>query len=225
MMDYHYNHGELGQELLTRDIEELIEEKGDSYKDTDEYRDLIRKGRASYESHEAEMIDDEMKNRSLMPYYQFDNLTPALCISMMQMVIAIFTEVMNMLILTGQRSIIDVVTNYICLKIIADIDNIYASGLLDTILRKVSKEDPWQPKVVVGYVPFGDRSITNKILFILIKITKLLYNSLYFYFFPFLCIWLNHLSRRCTIITETDMNADGSYETQTICEGINVFYL
>ena len=36
-----------------------------------------------------------------------------------------------------------------------------------------------------------DRSMTNKLLFILFKLQKVLYNSAYFYFFPFLVLWIS----------------------------------
>lgn len=149
-------------------------------------------------------------------------------IPIMQGFIAILTELINLVMITGQRNILDVVMNYIAIKIISDVDNIYmASGILDVTLAKIlNSEDEWKPKVVAGYVPFGDRPTWNKIYFIIWKILKLLFNSVYFYFFPFVALVLNTFARNCSTIPEPDIGAD-SWETEmeTLCKPINLGYL
>ena len=57
---------------------------------------------------------------------------------------------------------------------------------------------------------------------------KLAYNSMYFYFFPFLIILLNIVSRRCEDIIDPGVDvidgtpvATGDY----LCEHLEVFYI
>jgi len=47
----------------------------------------------------------------------------------MQCTVIFFTEVMNLLLLCGFDDTMELITNYIALGVIAEIDNIYASSL------------------------------------------------------------------------------------------------
>ena len=57
---------------------------------------------------------------------------------------------------------------------------------------------------------------------------KLAYNSLYFYFFPFIIILLNIVSRRCEDITDMGVDViDGkpAATANALCEHLEVFYI
>lgn len=106
----------------------------------------------------------------------------------------------------------------------------YASAVIDASLFKImNSEEEWEPKVVIAYVPFGDRSIDNKILFLIIKVWKVMFNSIYFYFFPFLCILLNFVSRRCSSIEEPKVslsdNGTVAFGSDPLCTNLEVFYI
>jgi hypothetical protein len=123
-----------------------------------------------------------------------------------------------------------VIANFIVIKVISDVDNIYLNGTNDTTLMKVTSGDDWRPKVVYGWVPFNERSLPNKVLFIVLKVVKILYNSLYFYFFPFLCMLLNFLSPKCSDLinptADIDDNGMGIVKNETLCKAnFEVFYI
>jgi hypothetical protein len=102
-----------------------------------------------------------------------------------------------MILITGQKSAIDTIMNFVAFKVISEIDDIYAGAMRNPALLSMTEEEPWQPKIVYGWVPFHERSCWNKFLFIILKLAKLIYNANYFYFFPFFVVVLNYLSANC----------------------------
>jgi hypothetical protein len=72
-----------------------------------------------------EMIDEGNKEAHLLTEYVIEERLPAFLIALMQFLIAISTEMISMLMLNGQREIMDVVMNFIAIKVIAEIDNIF----------------------------------------------------------------------------------------------------
>eukprot|EP00351_Strombidinopsis_sp_SopsisLIS2011_P006016 CAMPEP_0116871234 /NCGR_PEP_ID=MMETSP0463-20121206/1486_1 /TAXON_ID=181622 /ORGANISM="Strombidinopsis sp, Strain SopsisLIS2011" /LENGTH=126 /DNA_ID=CAMNT_0004509255 /DNA_START=862 /DNA_END=1242 /DNA_ORIENTATION=- len=64
------------------------------------------------------------KNRDLAQDYTFDSFVP-LFICIMQGSSALFTEIVCLVLIQGQRDVMDCIMNYIALGIIADIDNLY----------------------------------------------------------------------------------------------------
>jgi hypothetical protein len=87
----------------------------------------------------------------------------------------------------------------------------------------LNSDDDWRPKVVNGWVPFQYRTPLNKILFILLKLVKLAFNSVYFYFFPFLCIILNIIARKCSSIPNIGID-ETNVVVEPLCETVNYFY-
>ncbi len=125
----------------------------------------------------------------------FDNVLPPLLIAFMQFSSALLTEVMNLFLLTGQTDILAVITGYIAVMIISEIDNTYLEAIRDVTLKKImSNGEDFQPKYVQGFIHHSERNCCNKCMFIGLKTVKLFYNSVYFYFFPFLVILLNYVS-------------------------------
>jgi hypothetical protein len=134
--------------------------------------------------------------------------------------------------LTGQREQFDVIVNFIAIKIISEIDNIFLEGISDVILIKITEPEDgeeWQPKIVYAKVPFNQRGCWNGFMFFIYKLFKIVYNSVYFYFFPFLCILLNFISRKCTEtrIPVANITAQqvGFVSTYPLCEELEVFYI
>jgi len=67
----------------------------------------------------------------------FDDPTPAIIISLMQFSSALFTEIINMHMVSGQREIIHTFKFYVAFKVIALIYNIYLSALQDSTMQKM----------------------------------------------------------------------------------------
>ena len=127
--------------------------------------------------------------------FVFDNILPPLLIAWMQFSSSLLTEVMNLFLLTGQTDILAVITGYIAVMVISEIDNTYLQAIRDVTLKKImSNEEDFQPKYVQGFIHHSERECCNKFMFVCLKIVKLFYNSIYFYFFPFLVILMNYLS-------------------------------
>ena len=127
--------------------------------------------------------------------FVFDNILPPLLIAWMQFSSSLLTEVMNLFLLTGQTDILAVITGYIAVMVISEIDNTYLQAIRDVTLKKImSNEEDFQPKYVQGFIHHSERECWNKFMFVCLKIVKLFYNSIYFYFFPFLVILMNYLS-------------------------------
>ena len=178
-----------------------------------------------------EMIEEGNKEAHLLTEYVIEERLPAFLIALMQFLIAISTELISMLMLNGQRSIIDVIMNFVSIKVIAEIDNIFIDGISDVTLIKMTEPDDgeeWTPKRIYNKIPFNQRGCLDKLLFAYYKVFKLIYNSFYFYFFPFLIILFNIISRRCEDIYEPSVDIEdgtGVIKTELLCEHLEVFYI
>ncbi len=153
-------------------------------------------------------------------------------IAFLQFVVSLSTEIVSTLMLSGQRENFDVIVNFIAIKIINDVEIIFLEGSVDVTLQQIYEEANWQPKIVYEHVDFYERSCGNQLLYIMLKIVKLLYNSAYFYFFPFLILLLNFVSRKCSsVINPRASSADGLVHgvgivtTAPLCEELEVFYI
>jgi hypothetical protein len=129
--------------------------------------------------------------------YTCENLNAALFIACLQLISALLTKVIYLILITGQKSAIDTVMNFVAFQVISEIDDIYAVTMRNPALLSMTEEEPWQPKIVYGWVPYQERSCWNKFLFFIFKVAKLIYNSSYFYIFPFLVILFNYMSMNC----------------------------
>lgn len=89
----------------------------------------------------------------------------------------------------------------------------------------LANEDDFQPKLVQGYIHHTERKGWNKFLFICLKIVKLFYNSVYFYFFPFLVILMNYVSQSCATAPNPSLDAAGNIrKDNTVCDTVLVWY-
>ena len=73
----------------------------------------------------------------------FDNNAPAFLIATIQFLAAIMTEITSIVLLVGQRDNQSVIANFIVIKVISDVDNIYLNGINDVTLQKVTSGDDW----------------------------------------------------------------------------------
>jgi hypothetical protein len=177
------------------------------------------------------MISEKNKQAHLLTEYVIEERLPALLIASMQFTIAISTEIVSLLMINGQREIFDVIVNFIAIKVIAEIDNIFFAGITDMTLLKLTEShegEDWTPKRIYNKIKFSQREFLEKVLFSIYKLVKLAYNSLYFYFFPFLVILFNIISRRCEDIYNPQVEMDdgkGVIRTEFLCEHLEVFYI
>ena len=84
--------------------------------------------------------DDKLQKERLdsaLHMYEYEDMLAGLTIATLQFTVALITEVVNMLVITGQKTVIDAIMNFVALKVIADIDDIYFSSLSNPILTKL----------------------------------------------------------------------------------------
>jgi hypothetical protein len=135
--------------------------------------------------------------------FVFDETTQPVIIACLQLISSLCVESINLLMITGQRSMIAVIANFVKVKVISDIDNIYSGSIKDHTIATI-KSSEWKPKIVYTKVKWDDRSPGNRCLFLIQRILKLIFNSFYFYFFPFLTLVLNYNSKSCSEIMIMD---------------------
>lgn len=72
-----------------------------------------------------------------MTKYIFEDPTPAILISLMQLTSAFITELMNIIVLSGMRTITRSIANFVAIKVISEIDNIYLNAIQDNTLEQI----------------------------------------------------------------------------------------
>lgn len=102
----------------------------------------------------------------------------------MQLSAAGFTELVNIVMICQQNTIMDCVLNFIALETIAQIDSIYSSSLPDGPLKK-ERKNPLPVESSSKTAPFCQRSTIGKLSFIAYKLVRLAYVSAYYYFAPY----------------------------------------
>lgn len=130
--------------------------------------------------------------------FVFEEPVPAILIALMQLSSAVIVEVLNMVMLTGQINVYKCIANFVAIKVISEIDNIYIGAVSDSTLDRIKSEGGWQPKVVYKKLAWQNRDTGNKCLYIFWRCIKTVYICFYFYFFPFLAVLFNYVSPRCT---------------------------
>lgn len=120
------------------------------------------------------------------------NVTPVF-VGMMQMISALFTELMNVLLICGENNIKESVMNFIALGVIAEIDNFYASSLKNFPLKECTKDPPTILKSNKDNIEEG-RSAYQHIIRFFYKTLRTFYASFYYYFMPFLAVLLSYLA-------------------------------
>jgi len=129
----------------------------------------------------------------LKDQFTFSHKAPPLFIALMQITAAIFTEIINIAVISQSNTTIEVIMDYIALGIIAEIDTLFADRIQMHIFKSIKESENWHP-----YKQYRDKELKsrrdccNKTYFIIFKVFKLIYACFYFYFFPFLVIYMNY---------------------------------
>ena len=55
---------------------------------------------------------------------------------------------MNMVLITGERSIIDTIADFLLMYTISEIDNLFMSEINEPTLNGIIEEDEWEPIVI-----------------------------------------------------------------------------
>ena len=55
----------------------------------------------------------------------------------MQLTSAFITELLNIIVLSGQRTISRAIANFVAIKVISEIDNIYLNAIQDNTLEQI----------------------------------------------------------------------------------------
>ena len=79
----------------------------------------------------------QLQNDGNVTKYIFEDPTPAILISLMQLTSAFITELLNIIVLSGQRTISRVFANFVAIKVISEIDNIYLNAIQDNTLNQI----------------------------------------------------------------------------------------
>jgi len=74
-------------------------------------------------------FEQEKEDFELKKTFTFTNRMPPLLIALMQMIAALFTEIINIAVISNSNSVMDVVMDYIALGIIAEIDDLFADQM------------------------------------------------------------------------------------------------
>ena len=122
---------------------------------------------------------------------KFSNVLAPFCITQMKLYGALFTEIINLLLICGQETVMDCIINYIALGAISQIDNYYAAALTKFPLKK-ALEDPLVYENFV-HVPFCQRDKAGKFMRLIVKGQRIIYISMYFYFTPYITPLITYL--------------------------------
>ena len=102
----------------------------------------------------------------------------------MQFTAAVFTELVNIVMICMQETIMDIVLNFIALGTIAQIDSIYSGALSDVPLKGAFEE-----RLPIEHssktIPFCKRTNFGKLTHLSYKLWRIAYVSVYYYFTPY----------------------------------------
>jgi len=92
---------------------------------------------------------------------------------------------MNLFMLATRTRVDMCITFYVAFHVLADIDKIYAEAISDlTVLEAL--EHPLIYTKRPKDIKFRERSITNKVLHVIYCALVFFYNSIYYYYLPFI---------------------------------------
>ena len=116
----------------------------------------------------------------------------------MQMFGAAFTETVNMIQISKLDETSEIIQNLLAFGIIAEIDDCFAQSLKDSFPAALQKNGKLSFKKLGGPEDDVDdleinRSTMSRFLIGIYRICKLAYESVYFYFMPFMVILITFL--------------------------------
>lgn len=106
---------------------------------------------------------DEVPNEELS-HYVVENHNIATLLCFMQFFSAIMAEVLNMVLLTGERDIVDTIADFLLMYTISEIDNVFFTERHEPTLKSITEAgEDWQPVIVYPRVTWQDRTTGNQI--------------------------------------------------------------
>ena len=119
-------------------------------------------------------------------------------VGLMQLIGAIITEGLNILLICSTYKINDIIQNFVQFMIIAQIDDFYAQSLKNNFCMKVLKESQIEiqstnedKKKSVQCNTNKFLTYTHKFLIGIFTLFKILYSTFYFYFAPYAVIFIS----------------------------------
>lgn len=119
----------------------------------------------------ADHRDSKGQLDSDMTLYVFDQPGPALMIGLMQLTAALTVEILNLVILTGQQNVFRAISNFVSIKVISNIDDIYRGAVNDTTINRIIAGGG-KPLVIYSNVAWDNRSFNNKVMYSIWRLIK-----------------------------------------------------
>jgi len=117
---------------------------------------------------------------------KFTKTFPPLLIAMMQLTSGIFSEIVNIVMLATRHDVIHCLEHFVAFEILTHIDDLYAEALPHFPLKKEIETSLYYDIKR----PFKERSFSQKIVRVFYKTVIVVYQSVYYYFTPFLILYL-----------------------------------
>ena len=114
-------------------------------------------------------------------------------VAQMKLFGSLLTEIINICLLCGQKTIMDAIINFIALGAISEIDNYYATSLSQIPLKE-ALEIPLEFKKRMFYLKLSKSSCKQIVLRIIYKTYRIIYVSFYFYFTPYITTVFSYLA-------------------------------
>lgn len=129
-------------------------------------------------------------------------------IAHMQMAAALFTEVVNMVLICTQQDSLNTVVNFVALLAIASVDNFYYDSLSTSDMKALVEDDPpiFRRKEHVEKKLFNQRSNFDRLVYLNYRFLRFLFYCLYFYFTPFATPVLTYLVAGSKLTFETTLD-------------------
>jgi hypothetical protein len=122
----------------------------------------------------------------------FSNSFYPFAISLMQAFGGLFAEALNLFMVATRSDVKDCITFFIAFRVLSNIDDIYFESLTDFILRD-AVEEPLRWKRSQKQIKFQERSCGHKIIRITCCGLSFFYNSVYYYYMPFVVNFIPYL--------------------------------
>lgn len=124
---------------------------------------------------------------------EFNGIHGPFVVALMQLSSALFTEIINICVICSLTDIQDIIMNFIALAVISEFDNFYAKSVVGIPIKK-TLDAPLSIKRSSKDIQFSDRSLFEKFVRIVYRISRIFYASYYYYFMAFTVIPLTYLA-------------------------------
>lgn len=144
-----------------------------------------------------ELIEDVKQGLNMLWYLnthpeEFSEVTMPLMIAGMQTLGGFLAELTNLIMLSTRSSVEFCISFFVAFHVLTAIDNIYAEGVCDFALLS-AVEEPLHFKKKPKEVVWTERTWQNKLIYFCLKVVQFLYNSVYYYYLPFIINFIPYL--------------------------------